>query len=402
MNGRSLALLGGLALLAAAAGCGGEMDAAPATAAPAPPDTALLGAEAVRIAGLRVEPVRLEPWHEEWSGPARLALDPAVTQPLGAIVEGRVMRVLAQPGDRVQAGQVLATLHSHEMLDALGAHAAARAALVRAESAARLAESAAARAERLHAGKALSVADLERARATAVDAEALRFAAVAESERAAEMLAHLTGDGPVPAGVSGHEVLVRSPIGGVIVAREAQPGQVVVVGAPLLTVSGVTRLQLVLHLPEAALGAVAPGAEVRFSVQAYPSREWAATVTRVAPSIDPATRTVEVLAGVDDPAGELRPEMFATASLRGPGASRVLTVPAAAVQAMDGDTVLIVAEQRGEGVHVRAVPVHIGRRSAQVAEVLSGVEEGIGIVIEGAAVARAEILRRREAGSEES
>jgi hypothetical protein len=72
------------------------------------------------------------------------------------------------------------------------------------------------------------------------------------------------------------------------------------------------------------------------------------------------------------------------------------------VQTLDGDTVLIVAEQRGEGVHVQAVPVRIGRRTAEVAEVLSGVEEGTTVVVEGAAIVRAEILRRREAGIEES
>lgn len=401
MNGRTLMLVPALALGFAASACGPDAGAAPAASLEVFPDTALLGAEAVRIAGLSVEPVAAAPWREEWSGPGRLALDPAVTQPLGAIVEGRVMQVLAQPSDRVRAGQVLVTIHSHEMLDARAAHAAARAALVRAESDARLAESAGARAERLYAGKAISVAELERARAAAVDAEALRFAAAAESERATEMLAHLIGEGPVPAGVSPHEALVRSPLDGIVISRDAQPGQVAVVGSPLVTVSRTSSLQLVLNLPEAALGAVAPGAEVQFSVQANPAREWGAVVTRVSPAIDVATRTVEVLARVDDPTGDLRPEMFATARVRGPGAETVLTVPAAAVQTLDGDTVLVVAVQRGEGMHVRAAPVRIGRRNAEVAEVLTGVAEGEAVVVEGAAIARAEILRRREAGSEE-
>lgn len=400
MNARSLLFL--LAIPIAAAGCGGtEVDAAPPADPAAAPDTALLGAEAVRIAGIRVEPVASAPWRDEWSGPARLTLDPAVTQPLGALVEGRVVRVLALPGDRVRAGQVLATIHSHEMLDALSGRAAAQAALVRAENEARLAASAAERAERLHTAKALSQADLERARAAAVDAEALRQAALAEAARATEMVAHLVGTGPIPAGVEPHEVLIRSPLDGVVVAREAQPGQVVTVGNPLLTVSRVGTLLVVLHLPDGALAAAAPGAAVRFTVQAYPGREWTAKVSRVAPSIDPVTRTVEVVAAVEDPSGALRPEMFAAARLEGPGAEPVLTVPAAAVQAMGADTVLIATEQRGEGLHLRAVPVRIGRRTPAVAEVLAGVPEGTSVVVEGAAVARAEILRRLEAGMEE-
>lgn len=401
MNARSLLLLLAVPLVAAACG-GAEVDARPAAELVAPPDTALLGAEAVRIAGIRVEPVTSAPWREEWSGPGRLAFDPSVTQPLGAPVEGRVVRVLALPGDRVHAGQVLATIHSHEMLDALSGRAAAQAALVRAENEARLAASAAERAERLYTAKALSLADLERARAAAAGTEALRQAAVAESARATEMVAHLVGTGPVPAGVEPHEVLIRSPLQGVVIAREAQPGQVVTVGAPLLTVSRAETLQLVLHLPDAALTAAAPGAAVRFTVQAYPGREWTARVIRVAPEIDRVTRTVEVVAAVDDPGGMLRAEMFATARLEGPGSAPVLTVPAAAVQAMGADTVLIVAEQRGEGMHLRATPVRVGRRTAATAEVLGEMEPGTMVVVEGAAVARAEILRRQEAGSEES
>jgi cobalt-zinc-cadmium efflux system membrane fusion protein len=391
-----------LALAGASASCaGGEVDAAPTTATAAPPDTALLGAAALRISGIKVEPVRAIPWRDEWTGPGRLALDPGVTQPLGAPVEGRVVRVLVIPGDRVTAGQVLATLHSHEMLDALAARAAAGAALARAENDLGLATSVAARAERLHAAKAASVAEVERARAAVVDGEAIRRAAAAESDRATEMVAHLVGRGPVPAGVESHEVLIRSPMDGVVVARVAQPGEVVVVGAPLLTVSKLSRLQLVLRLPDSAIATVISGAEVRFTVKAYPGREWAARVTRVAPTIDPVTRTLEVLASVSDSSGEMRPEMFATVHVAAPGAAPTLALPAGAVQTLDGDTVVIAATQVGEGLRLRAVPVRIGRRTEMMAEVLSGATEGTGVVVEGAAIARAEIMRRREAGSEE-
>src|SRR5690606_15189784 len=126
--------------------------------------------------------------------------------PLGAVVEGRVVRVLARPGDRVEAGQVLVTLHSHEMLDALGARAAAEAALVRADNELRLAAAAEGRAGRLYAARAASLVSVEQARAARADAAAAREAAAAEAERAREMVAHLRGAGPVPEGVEPHEV----------------------------------------------------------------------------------------------------------------------------------------------------------------------------------------------------
>ena len=80
----------------------------------------------------------------------------------------------------------------------------------------------------------------------------------------------------------------------------------------------------------------------------------------------------------------------------------MLTVPAAALQTLDGEAVLVTAEPRGEGMHLQAVPVRVGRQGADVIEILAGVEEGTPVVVQGAAIARAEILRRREAAGEAS
>ena len=82
-----------------------------------------------------------------------------------------------------------------------------------------------------------------------------------------------------------------------------------------------------------------------------------------------------------------------TVVLAGRPDGHVLTIPATAVQALDGDTVVIVAAPRGSGLHVEALPVRIGRRSADVAEVIDGVREGTLVVTTGAAIARAEIVR---------
>jgi hypothetical protein len=91
--------------------------------------------------------------------------------------------------------------------------------------------------------------------------------------------------------------------------------------------------------------------------------------------------------------------MFAMVALTGRPGSGVLTVPSSAVQALDGDTVVIAAAPRGSGLHVEAIPVRIGRRTAELAEVIAGVQEGALVVTTGATIARAEIVRA--AGAEE-
>src|SRR5690606_23165421 len=121
-------------------------------------------------------------------------------------------------------------------------------------------------------------------------------------------------------------------------------------------------------------------------------------VTRVAPTLDPRIRTLEVVATVANPSVELRPEMFASVVLEAESAGEVLAVPSRAVPALDGDTVVITAAPRGSGLHIEAVPVHVGRRTAELAEVVDGLREGTLVVTTGAAIAKAEIVR---AGSAE-
>lgn len=361
------------------------------------PDTALLGARSAVIAGIDTVRVARGAWRDEWTVPARLALDPEGTQAIGSLVEGRVSRVLVLPGERVRAGQLLVAITSPQLLDARQALVASEAALMTVESELRLATTSAARTERLHAAKAASLADLERERAARTTAEATHGRLVAEVRRARTAYAQLGGS---EAGtIAAPEALIRSPMTGVVVSRAAEPGQVVAAGAPLLTVSRMNTLALVVQAPEEAVASVQPGAPLRFAVRAYPGSHFEAHITRVAPALDPRTRTLEVVAKVANDSGRLRPEMFATVVLAGQSGGEALIIPSAAVQALDGDTVVIAAASRGSGLHVEALRVRIGRRTAELAELVEGAPEGTLVVTRGAAIARAEIVRA--AGAEE-
>lgn len=398
----------------ALAACGFTADD-PSTDTSSPRDEAvLLSARAVEIGGFELLTVEPAPWQDTWRAPGRLTLDPVSTRPLGALVEGRIARVLVQVGDRVRAGQLLATLHSPGVLSASADLARARAALARAESELNLATGEAERAERLYEPKALSLAELERARAARTAAEAARAEAAAEAERAAALVAHLTGEEPgvigdervatvaAPAPGIGaaaalpHEAPVLAPIAGVVTARHVEPGAVVLVGSPLFTVSRLETLSLTLQLPEEALAAAKVGARVRFTAAAYPERSFEGTVQRVAPALDTLTRTIEVVARVENLDGALRPEMYVDAELLGTDGAPVLAVPADAVQLLDGETVVILGNRRGDGLRIEAVPVRTGRRTAGAVEIVAGLEAGQTVIVQGAATAKAEILRRRD------
>lgn len=383
-----------------AAACGGEGQATPVPPASATSvrDTALLSPEAARLARFTIVPAAATEWRESWTIPARLTLDPTATQTLGAIAEGRVTRVLVRVGDPVQAGQVLVALHSHEMMDAQSALAKAKAADAATAAESDAAERAAERAERLYALKAASLASLEHARAALARARAARADAQAELARADAMRKHLVGvdaHDEAPADADEHEVLIRAPMSGVVVGLNAQPGAVVLVGAPLVDVSRTSSLMLNLHLPERALALARTGTSIRFTVSAYGKESFDARVIRVAPTLDATTRTFAVQAQVTGRTDRLRAEMYATAELFGPPGEPTVSVPVDAVQSFQGDTVVIAAHERPNGLELEAIRVRVGRRTPSRVSIVDGVSIGLPIVVDGAAIAKAELLRRR-------
>lgn len=364
-------------------------------------DTAILSAEALAVSGVTVQEAQRVAWRESWQLPAHLVLDPTATQTLGSIVEGRVTQVFAQPGDRVRRGQVLVTIHTHELTAAMNELVQARAGRVEAASSSQVADAAAARSERLYAAQAGSLAELERARAAKVAADEGKRRAEGEYHRAEELVHHLRPPGPVGRDVDPEDMLVRAPFDGVVVSRETQPGAVVTPGAMLVTVSRANSVVLALHLPEAALSAAKVGSEVRFTVPAYPGRAFTARVSRVAPALDSVSRTAEVFATVENRGGELRGEMTASAEVFGLAGDSVVAVPSTAVQDFEGDTVVVTGVKRDGVMFLEAVRVRVGRRAAGMAEVKSGLAAGAPVINAGASIAKAEILRQRDARSAE-
>jgi membrane fusion protein (multidrug efflux system) len=246
----------------------------------------------------------------------------------------------------------------------------------------------------------MSRAELDRAEVSRRVAQSNYEEAVADRDRALALVEHLAGTGPLPRDADEHDVIIRTPIAGVVTSRDAQPGTVVVPGMPLVTVGNPNKLQLEMHVPEQQAVGIAPGATVRFAITEAPAERYDAVVSRVAPTVDTLTRTVQVIAPISRRIVG-RAETFVQADISGARGAPALSVPVAAVQALEGDTVVFVTEPRGAGMFVRATPVRVGRRSRDRVEVLAGLPEGTSVVVRGAAIAKAELLKRRNAGGGE-
>jgi hypothetical protein len=195
--------------------------------------------------------------------------------------------------------------------------------------------------------------------------------------------------------------MLRYTKGTPVAARAAaQAGSVVLPGEPLLSVADPRALQLEVRLSDRQVGQVAVGSRVRFTLvgEAADATAGTAIVRRITPVVDGASRTTMAVAElVDVPAGT-RAERFANATIAGVAEGQVVVVPVHAVQALAGDTIVIAAQTRGEGLFLEAVRVRVGRRDAVHAEIVAGLEAGRAVISRGAVTARAELLKRREGG----
>jgi RND family efflux transporter MFP subunit len=105
---------------------------------------------------------------------------------------------------------------------------------------------------------------------------------------------------------------LRAPFEGVVTERNAHPGSLVgPSGMPIVRIEQVSRLRLVVPVPEMYVGGITRGTRVAFKVAAFPDQTFEATVQRPAYSLDVKTRSMSVELDVRNPNRLLSPGMFA-------------------------------------------------------------------------------------------
>lgn len=177
-----------------------------------------------------------------------------------------------------------------------------------------------------------------------------------------------------------------SPIDGVILklARDAQglplpDGQRVTSGTVVAQVGPIDALIADIDLVGPDIARVTPGLPVRLRQNAWEGVDFTGRVKRLAPSLDPQTRAVRVEVDVDNPEGLLRPGMFVEATVIALRREKVLLVPREAVTERNGRKVAFVLD--GQRVVRRELVPGLG--DDQVVEVKEGLKEGERVVVQG-------------------
>jgi RND family efflux transporter MFP subunit len=172
---------------------------------------------------------------------------------------------------------------------------------------------------------------------------------------------------------------IRAPYDGVIIRRNVDTGQLTTAGStdePLFVVARQDVVTISVGVPESEAPFVDPGDTVSIRLAALDSRRFEGKVTRTAWALDAATRTLRAEVDLPNPDGELRPGLYAYATIIAEEHTDVLTLPSTAVIQEAGNSFCVAVS----GGRARRKEIRIGLNDGKRTEVISGVEEGESIV----------------------
>lgn len=195
---------------------------------------------------------------------------------------------------------------------------------------------------------------------------------VTKGQVLATVQSRLVGDPPP-------SVAVKSPISGVIDARNVNLGQAVEPNTVLFHISNREQLLAIVQVYEEDLGKIKAGQEVNVHVLSYPKRLFPGKITLIEPNLDPLTRTVNVQISLDNNEGLLKPGMFVRANVILRLVQGALTVPNNAILEIDNATFVFVKN----GTTYDRTVVRSGARDDKYTEIKEGLVPGDAVVTQG-------------------
>ncbi len=285
--------------------------------------------------------------------PGRLAFNAEKSKVLSARAPGRVERIYAFDGAEINIGSPIVELYSPEFLSA--------------------------QQEYLLSSKTARVLETSKTMS-----DLLGDARITQQAAANRMRNLGAGDGDIRAieatGRTQSNLVMRSPLKGVVVKRNVEPGSAVNSGDVIATLADPKQLWFLGNVFEQDLRLIKQGQKMVLHVEAYPDKEFVAYANYVAPAIDPQTRALLIRADIENDDDLLRPDMYASAKLT-TGMADAIVVPQTAVVRIREMRYVIV--KAGDEVY-RRLPVKGYDLNSKTFAITEGVEPGSRILAEGA------------------
>jgi membrane fusion protein (multidrug efflux system) len=178
---------------------------------------------------------------------------------------------------------------------------------------------------------------------------------------------------------------IRAPFGGRTGIRQVNLGQLVGNGDAIVSLQSLDPVYVDFALPQQRLSQLDVGAAVSVTTDAFPDRKFEGLLSAIHPEVDPTTRSVRLRATLKNPAGLLRPGMFAKAEVAVPGTEEALFVPLTAITyAPYGDSVFVVTPSKeGKGQVVEQKFVRLGAAHGDFVVVQHGLSADDTVVTTG-------------------
>ena len=294
---------------------------------------------------------------------------------------GRLLSVNVQLGDRVHRGQVLAKVEDREIVEQVRAAEAsqevAKATIRQREADLKVAELNFERSKNLFSRQLLAKQALD-------DAESRYMAAVAQTDLSKAQLSQ--NDARLQElRINLQHTSVASPVDGYVGKRNVDPGAMVNTNTAIASVVDISRLRLVVNVVEKDLRLVNAGDVADVEVDAYPGEKFSGKIARVAPVLDPATRTATMEVEIPNSDHKLKPGMYARINLTVEERKGTLVAPKNAVIDFENKRGVWMPNDQKRATFV---PVTLGIEGPLQIEILSGLKEGDRFVTTGAGAVR--------------
>lgn len=344
-----------------------------------------MSAEVQNQNGVVVVPAKKQGLGGDFSATGKVEANADKIAHVSPLISGKIVAVTASLGDSVSAGQILATLDSVELGEALNRYHQSKTKLV-------LSQSNMVRVNALVEKKIAARKDLFQAEN---DFKTAQTDVHTNEERLSLFgvsIPDLTKDK--------HQrplMPIRSPIGGIITEKHAIVGELSDPSKSIYTVADLSSVWVLTDINEKDLAKVKKGQTATIKVGAFPDMTFDGRITYIADLVDEATRTVKARIEVQNPDRILKPEMFATVKLTVPATTPpVLAVPVEALQELEGKKILFVTK---DGEEFTPSEVRLGVASGGLVEITDGLIEDQGYAVKGSFLLKAE-LKKSELGEE--
>ena len=301
----------------------------------------------------------------ELNVPGRLAFNAEKSKVLSARAPGRVERIYAFDGAPVEVGSPVVELYSPEFLSAQQEY------LLSSKT-----------AKVLEANKTMS--------------DLLGDAQITQQAAANRMRNLGASDGDIKtldkSGKTQYNLVMRSPLQGVVVKRSIEPGSIVNAGDVLVTLANPKELWFLGNVYEQDIRKIQKGQTMVLRSESYPDKEFIAKANYIAPAIDPETHALLIRCDVENTDGLLRPDMYVSAKLKTGEAEAVIVPQSAIVRVREMRYVIIkTSKDTFRRFSVKGYDLD-GKRFA----VTEGLEPGMLVLTDGAVLLNDRFAKQEE------